>query len=316
MGEVYRGRDSTLGRDVALKVLPESLANDADYLARFRREAQVLASLNHPNIAAIYGLEGRAIVMELVEGRTLSDRMGQGPMPWEEAAGIARQIAVALEYAHEKGVVHRDLKPANVKITPDGVVKVLDFGLAKVAEHSVPQAIPENSPTLTFRATQLGMILGTAGYMAPEQARGEVTDRRADIWALWRGPLRDARQEDGLPRESDRGHSCLGVEAGTGLERAARWDTGPAGPTSSALPRQGSQAAAARHRRSAHRAGPSARYRSARGIGGARRTRPPVVGLGRNGLRFSRWWRGLLGRATSAPGRTEHSQPEIHTHHP
>ncbi|HUQ91571.1 MAG TPA: protein kinase [Bryobacteraceae bacterium] len=186
MGEVFRGHDSKLGRDVALKVLPESLATDADYIARFQREAQVLASLNHPNIAAIYGLEGRAIVMELVEGATLSERVALGPLSIEEAIGIARQIAEALEYAHEKGVIHRDLKPANVKITPDGVVKVLDFGLAKIAEgSSPPQGNPATSPTLTVRsATQAGVILGTAAYMAPEQARGQLVDRRADIWAF------------------------------------------------------------------------------------------------------------------------------------
>src|SRR5690242_12470663 len=134
MGEVYRARDSKLGRDVALKVLPAALADDADYMARFQREAQVLASLNHPNIAAIYGLEANAIVMELVEGQTLDERIKQGPLSLEEALPIARQIAEALEAAHERGIVHRDLKPSNVKVTPQGVVKVLDFGLAKAVE--------------------------------------------------------------------------------------------------------------------------------------------------------------------------------------
>jgi serine/threonine protein kinase len=185
MGEVYRGRDSKLGREVALKVLPPALATDAEYIARFQREAHVLASLNHPNIAAIYGIEGPAIVMELVEGPTLADRIAQGPISIDEALPIARQIADALEYAHEKNVVHRDLKPGNVKVTPDGVVKVLDFGLAKIAESTVPQSNPVVSPTLTVRAaTQAGLILGTAAYMAPEQARGQTVDRRADIWSF------------------------------------------------------------------------------------------------------------------------------------
>src|SRR6266571_3084146 len=134
MGEVYRATDTKLGRDVAIKILPESFAHDRDRMARFAREAQVLASLNHPNIAAIYGVEERALVMELVEGPTLAERIAQGPMPLEEALPIARQIAEALEYAHERGVVHRDLKPANVKVTPEGRVKVLDFGLASVAQ--------------------------------------------------------------------------------------------------------------------------------------------------------------------------------------
>ena len=178
MGEVYRAHDSKLNRDVAVKVLPASLAKDADFLARFQREAQVLASLNHPNIAAIYGLEGNAIVMELVEGETL-----KGPLPLAEAMAVARQIAEALEAAHEKGIIHRDLKPGNVMVTPAGVVKVLDFGLAKSVERSAVTTGP-NSPTLTMRATEAGLILGTAGYMSPEQAAGKPVDRRADIWSF------------------------------------------------------------------------------------------------------------------------------------
>jgi len=188
MGEVYRARDTKLNRDVALKVLPSVFASDAERMARFQREAQVLASLNHPNIAAIHGLEEssgvRALVMELVEGPTLAERTAQGPILLEEALAMARQIAEGLEYAHEKGVVHRDLKPANVKITPEGVVKVLDFGLAKAAEQIAPSADPSNSPTLTLAATQAGVILGTAAYMSPEQARGKRVDKRADIWAF------------------------------------------------------------------------------------------------------------------------------------
>src|SRR5579859_2203413 len=176
MGEVYRATDTKLGRAVALKVLSPALAGDADYMARFTREAKVLASLNHPNIAAIYGLEEsdgvRALVMELVEGPTLAERIAAGPLPPEETLHIAKQIADALEAAHEKGIVHRDLKPANVKITPAGVVKVLDFGLAKAVEEPSAAGDPSDSPTKTISATRAGVILGTAAYMSPEQARG------------------------------------------------------------------------------------------------------------------------------------------------
>jgi len=231
MGEVYRARDTKLGREVALKVLPAEFAQDADRMARFQREAQVLASLNHPNIASIYGLEEsgstRALVMELVEGQTLAERItrivapdgapgsalaappavvsrktkGAGedtgattgahgaPLQLDEALGIAKQIAEALEFAHERGIIHRDLKPANVKVTHDGAVKVLDFGLAKALDvgaiHELPlQNSPTHSPTLSIAATQAGMILGTAAYMSPEQAKGKTVDRRADIWAF------------------------------------------------------------------------------------------------------------------------------------
>lgn len=178
MGQVYRARDTKLGRDVALKVLTPSLARDPEYMARFQREAQMLASLNHPNIAQIYGMEENAIVMELVEGEHL-----KGPVALDKAVQIARQIAEALEAAHDKGIVHRDLKPANVKITPEGVVKILDFGLAKAPEPAT-SASGENSPTLTIAVTQAGLILGTAAYMAPEQAAGKPVDKRADIWAF------------------------------------------------------------------------------------------------------------------------------------
>ena len=186
MGEVWRATDTKLSRDVAIKILPEAFAADADRLARFTREAQVLASLNHPNIATIHGVEERALVMELVEGPTLAERIATGPIPLEEALPIARQIAEALEYAHERGIVHRDLKPANIKITPEGRVKVLDFGLAKAisSEPSQAEANATISPTLTMRATQMGIILGTAAYMSPEQARGQEADRRSDIWSF------------------------------------------------------------------------------------------------------------------------------------
>jgi serine/threonine protein kinase/Tol biopolymer transport system component len=219
MGEVYRARDTKLGREVALKVLPEAFASDAERMGRFEREAKVLASLNHPNIASIYGFEEsgavRALVMELVEGPTLAERIADGagmglkpaptdagriaaagetartrvPVPLggvasEEALPIARQIAEGLEYAHDRGIVHRDLKPANVKITPDGAVKILDFGLAKALEGETAATDPSRSPTMSRLATQAGIILGTAAYMSPEQAKGKSVDRRADIWAF------------------------------------------------------------------------------------------------------------------------------------
>jgi serine/threonine-protein kinase len=188
MGEVYRATDSKLGRDVALKVLPEAFTSDPQRMARFQREAQVLASLNHPHIAAIYGLEHQdkiqALAMELVEGPTLAERILQGALPLDEALPIAKQIAEALEYAHEKGIIHRDLKPANIKLTPDGKVKVLDFGLAKALEGSPAQMDASNSPTISMAATKMGVILGTAAYMSPEQAKGKAVDRRADIWAF------------------------------------------------------------------------------------------------------------------------------------
>jgi serine/threonine-protein kinase len=177
MGEVWRATDTKLNRDVAIKILPDVFAQDADRMARFTREAQVLAALNHPNIAAIYGVEERALVMELVEGETL-----HGPLPLDTALNYSSQIASALEAAHEKGIVHRDLKPANIMVTPQGVVKVLDFGLAAVAQGSSGDST--TSPTLTISPTRAGMILGTAGYMSPEQARGKPVDKRADIWAF------------------------------------------------------------------------------------------------------------------------------------
>lgn len=187
MGEVYRARDEKLNRDVAIKILPEAFAQDSDRLARFKREAQVLASLNHPNIASIYGLEESndfmALAMELVEGPTLADRLTTGPIPIDEALAIARQIAAALEAAHERGIIHRDIKPANVKVTDETTVKVLDFGLAKVVADETPDADLSHSPTL-IKGTQAGMILGTAAYMSPEQAKGKVVDKRSDIWAF------------------------------------------------------------------------------------------------------------------------------------
>jgi eukaryotic-like serine/threonine-protein kinase len=189
MGEVYRATDSHLKRSVAIKVLPASVAGDADRLARFQREAEVLAALNHPNIAAVYGLEKTpdltALVMELVDGEDLSALIARGPIAAADALPIARQITEALEAAHEQGIIHRDLKPANIKVRADGTVKVLDFGLAKAMDPAgASSANAMHSPTLTARATEMGMILGTAAYMAPEQARGRAVDRRADIWAF------------------------------------------------------------------------------------------------------------------------------------
>jgi eukaryotic-like serine/threonine-protein kinase len=188
MGEVYRAKDTNLSRQVAIKVLPDEFAHDAERLARFEREAKLLASLNHPNIAAIHGLEEhegkRFLVLELVEGQTLAERLHKGALPVEEALEVCRQIAEGLEAAHEKGIIHRDLKPPNVKITPEGKVKILDFGLAKAFYQQAPPVDPSRSPTITEQMTAPGVILGTAAYMSPEQARGRPVDKRADIWAF------------------------------------------------------------------------------------------------------------------------------------
>ena len=189
MGEVYQAHDTKLGRDVAIKVLPEAFAHDAERLSRFQREAKMLAALNHPNIATIYGLEQsddtHFLIMELVAGETLAERIKrEEKVPVEEALAIAQQIAEALEAAHEKGIIHRDLKPANVKVTPEGKVKVLDFGLAKAFAGDAANDDPSNSPTLSMAATMHGVVLGTAAYMSPEQARGKTVDKRTDIWAF------------------------------------------------------------------------------------------------------------------------------------
>jgi len=188
MGEVYRAQDTRLCRDVALKVLPELFARDAERMVRFEREAKVLASLNHPNIASIYGLEEsnrtRALVMELVEGPTFAERIRQGRIPLEEVLTFAKQIADALEYAHERSIIHRDLRPSNVKLTPESPVKLLDFGLAKALEGETVEPELQNSSTPSAPSTRTGVLLGTAAYMSPEQARGKRVDRRADIWAF------------------------------------------------------------------------------------------------------------------------------------
>ncbi len=194
MGEVYRARDTKLDRDVAIKVLPDTFARDPERIARFQREAKVLASLNHPNIAAIYGfeeLEGkRFLVLELVEGETLAERLHGGALAVDEALDVCKRIAEALEAAHEHGIIHRDLKPANVMLTPDGVVKVLDFGLAKAfvgegKDHLCPSPSEiAESPTITAEYTRPGVVLGTAAYMSPEQARGKPLDKGTDIWSF------------------------------------------------------------------------------------------------------------------------------------
>ncbi len=218
MGEVYRALDRHLRREVALKVLPDAVASSADHIARFRREAQALASLNHPNIAAIYGLEAttgvQALVLELVEGPSLSERIAAGPLPMKEALGIATQLADAIDAAHERGIVHRDLKPANIKLTAAGRVKVLDFGLAKlIAEAKEIEADPSESPTITSDGTLQGVLLGTPAYMSPQQARGQSLDARTDIWSFGcvlfemltgRGPFAASTVSDTIAKVLDR----------------------------------------------------------------------------------------------------------------
>ena len=189
MGEVYKARDPRLNRHVAIKALPDLVANDPERVARFEREAQVLAALSHPHIGAIYGLEvadagkSRYLILEFIDGESLAARLHRGAVPFDEAVTYARQMLDALEAAHEKGIVHRDLKPGNVMLTTENQIKILDFGLARVID-SDPTASQSNSPTLTFAATQAGVVLGTAAYMSPEQAKGRVADRRSDVWAF------------------------------------------------------------------------------------------------------------------------------------
>jgi len=194
MGEVYRARDTKLGRDVAIKILPPGFTSDPERLARFEREARVLASFNHPHIGAIYGVEDtggvRALVLELIDGPTLAERIRHGPLPLTEAISIAVQLAMALDAAHERGVVHRDLKPANIKITPDGVVKVLDFGIAKASSDAASREASQG-PTVTVGSTREGLIIGTAAYMSPEQARGQPVDKRDRHLGVWLRALRD-----------------------------------------------------------------------------------------------------------------------------
>ena len=257
MGEVYRATDTNLKRAVAIKVLPESVAADAERLARFQREAEVLASLNHPHIAAIYGLERSdgttALVMELVEGPTLADRIAQGPIPVDEALPIAKQIAEALEAAHEQGIIHRDLKPANIKVRPDGTVKVLDFGLAKAMDAVGSAPTVTQSPTITSPAmmTGVGMILGTAAYMSPEQARGKTADKRSDVWAFGCVLYEMLTGQACLRRRADLRCAGLSVEDRSGLEGAPVRDAGRTAWPAPSLPGQGSATTPAGDRRSA-----------------------------------------------------------------
>jgi serine/threonine-protein kinase len=227
MGEVYRARDTRLNRDVAIKVLPAQFALDGDRLARFKREAQVLASLNHTNIAGIYGLEESngmlALALELVDGPTLADRIAQGPIPLDDALRIARQIAEAIETAHEHGVIHRDLKPANVKLRSGGTVKVLDFGLAKAIEGESAAADLSQSPTLSVGATREGIILGTAAYMSPDQARGKTVDQARRHLGVRLCVVRNARGQAGVfGRNPERHRPTAGpIRGGTGTAKSS-----------------------------------------------------------------------------------------------
>jgi serine/threonine protein kinase len=250
MGRVYRARDTRLGRDVAIKVLPSDVSIDADRLARFEREAQILATMNHSNIATIYGIEDAggvpALVMELVEGPTLADTIATGAIPIGDALPIARQIAEALETAHEQGIIHRDLKPANIKVRPDGAVKVLDFGLAKVFDPAaLHSGSATNSPTISMHATQAGVILGTAAYMAPEQARGKL--------GVWRRALRDALRPAPLQGRGDHRHTRTRPHEGAGLDGAAFEYAGADPAAAATLSRQGPETTPGVGIRRAHR---------------------------------------------------------------
>jgi serine/threonine protein kinase len=330
MGEVYRARDTKLNRDVAVKILPDLLAGDPDRLARFRREAQIVASLNHPNIAHVYGLEDaapagaapvHALVMELVEGSTLAERIAEAPLALGDVMTIAAQLAEALEAAHEQGVVHRDLKPANIKVRADGVVKVLDFGLAKMVETgavtSGSSASLSMSPTLSVHATFSGMILGTAAYMSPEQARGRTIDRRTDVWAfgcVLFEMLTGARAFEGEDiaetyRRGDPQGTCVGEAAGR--------DAGDGSPRAPPLSGEGSEAAAARHRRRAARAGRRVRDDSAASVNS--RASPAIqertiAGTRRPGRRGYCRRRRRRGRHLAAPARRD-AAPHDALHH-
>ena len=260
MGEVYRAIDTKLKRQVAIKILPPLFAADPDRLARLQREAEVLAALNHPNIAAIYGLEEadgvKALVLELVEGEDLSLLLGRGPLPLDEVLPIAKQLAEALEAAHEAGIVHRDLKPANIKRRSDGTVKVLDFGLARPSSREGTASATglqqlANSPTITSPATltAAGMILGTAAYMAPEQVRGYVADRRADIWAFGVVLVRDDYGTQAVRRTDDFGHAGVGVEEYARLARSSSIASTAVPCVAAMVPRKGSETPAAGDRR-------------------------------------------------------------------
>ena len=257
MGEVYQATDTDLKRAVAIKVLPASVAGDPERLARFHREAEVLATLNHPNIAQIYGLERSdhvtALVMELVDGPTLADRIAKGPIPLDEALFIAKQIAEALEAAHEQGIIHRDLKCANIKVRSDGIVKVLDFGLAKALDPATSPPDISLSPTITSPAMTLsGVILGTAAYMSPEQARGKPVDRRTDIWAFGCA-VRNARGQTALRRRRHLDGIGRGTEVGTRLDRAPGHNDASRASTLIPLPEEAAEGSTAGHWRRPHR---------------------------------------------------------------
>ena len=251
---MYRARDTRLDRDVAIKILPEAFTADAERVARFQREAKVLASLNHHNIATIHGLEqadgAHALVMELVEGEDLAQRIARGAIPIDEALPIAKQIADALEAAHEQGIIHRDLKPANIKVRPDSAVKVLDFGLAKALEPIA--AIDRDvtaSPTITSPAmTRAGVILGTAAYMSPEQAKGRLADKRSDVWAFGVVLYEMLSGQRAFKGRRYRRHARGGLASGYRLDAAPHIDAGIDPASDGAVPRSGRQAAAARYR--------------------------------------------------------------------
>ena len=287
MGEVYRARDTKLDRDVALKILPEAFASDPERLARFEREAKTLAALNHPHIAHIHGLEEsdgiRALVLEFVDGSTLADRIAQGPIPITEALSLARQIAEAMEAAHEQGIIHRDLKPANIKVRADGTVKVLDFGLAKALDPMSAGTVDVTaSPTITSPAmmTDVGVILGTASYMSPEQARGQAINKRTDIWAFGcvlfemitgRRAFPGATISDTIAAVLERSPDWTALPLATPppvrhvLARCLEKDPKPAGETSATYASSSTTRRRGDRRRTAHRRRPRAPLKERRG---------------------------------------------------
>ena len=259
MGAVYLARDTKLGREVALKILPDHFAKDQERLARFHREARTLAALNHPNIAAIYGLESdqgiNFLAMELADGEDLSELIERGPLPMDEALKIARDIAKGLEEAHHNGIIHRDLKPANVKVSADGKVKVLDFGLARAFKgESTAEEEPLNSPTITAAMTGAGVILGTAAYMSPEQARGTGVDRRTDIWSFGAVLYEMLTGKRLFQGGHDQRHAGRHPEDRSGLGSPSRRDARYRSRAAGAMPGTRPDTTAAGHRRGPHHA--------------------------------------------------------------